>query len=150
MTHSTRLYRPERTTKSVPLASLATLLYLLVAADLTRGTNRFNLCMGLRKRLRILLSENNAGIDDVLLGGIIHSRFTEYDLVRQWTSYGWNVFQLENGNDYAQILRALTEMDQYVATMRTGLGSEERGKAARTAQNPSDSSKSLLSDSSQG
>ncbi|HTT05051.1 MAG TPA: hypothetical protein VMF64_07155 [Steroidobacteraceae bacterium] len=71
------------------------------------------LALQVGKRLRILLSENNAGIDDVLLGGIIHSKFTEYDLVKQWTSYGWNVFHLDNGNDYAQILRTLTEMERW-------------------------------------
>src|SRR6185437_8549667 len=71
------------------------------------------LALQVGKRLRILLSENNAGIDDVLLGGIIHARFSDYDLVKQWTSYGWNVLQLENGNDYAQILRVLTEMERW-------------------------------------
>ncbi|HEX4050444.1 MAG TPA: hypothetical protein VHY19_06170 [Steroidobacteraceae bacterium] len=76
------------------------------------------LALQVGKRLRILLSENNAGIDDVLLGGIIHSRFTDYDLVKQWTSYGWNVFHLENGNDYAQILRTLTQMERWDAADR--------------------------------
>jgi transketolase len=76
------------------------------------------LALQVGKRLRILLSENNAGIDDVLLGGIIHSKYTEYDLVRQWTSYGWNVFHLENGNDYAQILRVLAQMEHWDADDR--------------------------------
>src|ERR1700758_2150232 len=40
------------------------------------------------KRLRILLSDNNAGIDDILLGGVISSKFDAYRLVDQWTSYG--------------------------------------------------------------
>ena len=44
------------------------------------------------KRLRIFLSDNNAGIDDSLIGGVVHSKFDGYRLVDQWTSYGWNVF----------------------------------------------------------
>ena len=57
------------------------------------------------KRLRLMISDNNAGIDDCLvggkIGGVIASQFCEiYDLVNQWTSYGWNVFTLANGNDY--------------------------------------------------
>ena len=71
------------------------------------------LAMKVGKRLRILLSENNAGIDDVLLGGVIDSKYRDYDLVKQWTSYGWNVFTLENGNDYAQIVSVLKTMEDW-------------------------------------
>jgi hypothetical protein len=42
------------------------------------------LSLGVGKRLRIILSDNNAGIDDVLLGGVIPKRNTGYDLVEQW------------------------------------------------------------------
>ena len=49
------------------------------------------LALQVGKRLRVLLSDNNAGIDDSLLGGVIASRYEAYRLVDQWTSYGWNV-----------------------------------------------------------
>ena len=65
------------------------------------------------KRLRILLSDNNAGIDDILLGGVISNKFDGYRLVDQWTSYGWNVLTLDNGNDYAQIVSALKTMEDW-------------------------------------
>jgi transketolase N-terminal domain/subunit len=65
------------------------------------------------KRLRILLSENNAGIDDVLLSGVIDGKYKDYDLVKQWTSYGWNVFTIENGNDYAQVISVLKTMEDW-------------------------------------
>lgn len=65
------------------------------------------------KRLRILFSDNNAGIDDSLIGGVIHPKFDGYRLADQWTSYGWNVFPLANGNDYAQIASVLRTMDQW-------------------------------------
>ena len=39
------------------------------------------------KRLRVFLSDNNAGIDDRLLGGVVHTKFDRYRLVDQWTSY---------------------------------------------------------------
>ena len=69
------------------------------------------------KRLRILLSYNNAGIDDTLVGGVIASKYDRYQIEEQWTSYGWNVFALENGNNYDQILAALKTME--VGTLRT-------------------------------
>lgn len=65
------------------------------------------------RRLRILLSNNNAGIDDALLGGVIDSKYDSYQLEAQWTSYGWNVFSLEDGNDYDQILAALKTMQEW-------------------------------------
>ncbi len=65
------------------------------------------------KRLRILLSDNNAGIDDVLLGGVIDRKFDAYNLVDQWTSYGWNVLTLRNGNDYGQVVSALKTMEHW-------------------------------------
>src|SRR5438552_6042943 len=65
------------------------------------------LALQVGKRLRILLSDNNAGIDDVLLGGVISAKYTAYDLVDQWTSYGWNVFTVDDGNDYTQVVAAL-------------------------------------------
>ena len=71
------------------------------------------LAMKVGKRLRVLLSDNNAGIDDVLLGGVIDSKYTAYNLVDQWTSYGWNVFHIDNGNDYAQVTAALKTMDEW-------------------------------------
>ena len=37
--------------------------------------------------------------------------FDGYDIVDQWTSYGWNVFTLTNGNDYGEVAAALKAMD---------------------------------------
>jgi transketolase len=64
------------------------------------------------KRLRIFFSNNNAGIDDALLGGVVNSRFDGYRLADQWTSYGWNVFSIPDGHDYEQIAGVLSDMDQ--------------------------------------
>ena len=71
------------------------------------------LALQVGKRLRILLSDNNAGIDDILLGGVVSSKFEHYRLVDQWTSYGWNVLTLDDGNDYGQIVSALKTMDDW-------------------------------------
>ena len=65
------------------------------------------------KRLRIFLSDNNAGIDDSLIGGVVAPKFTGYRLVDQWTSYGWNVFTLPNGHDYDQIVSVLKTMETW-------------------------------------
>src|SRR5215510_1169245 len=65
------------------------------------------------KRLRIFLSDNNAGIDDSLIGGVVAQKFTGYRLVDQWTSYGWNVFALPDGNDYDQIVNVLKTMETW-------------------------------------
>ena len=75
------------------------------------------LALQVGKRLRVMISDNNAGIDDCLIGGkiggVISSQFCEvYDLVGQWTSYGWNVFTLANGNDYGEVTAALKAMDE--------------------------------------
>src|SRR5580698_6275484 len=73
------------------------------------------LALQVGKRLRVMISDNNAGIDDCLIGGkiggVIASCFDGYDLVSQWTSYGWNVFTLQNGNDYGQVAAVLKAMD---------------------------------------
>ena len=71
------------------------------------------LALQVGKRLRIMLSDNNAGIDDALLGGVVAAKFDGYNLVDQWTSYGWNVFTLDDGNDYAQIVSALKTMEDW-------------------------------------
>ncbi len=71
------------------------------------------LAMQVGKRLRILLSDNNAGIDDVLQGGVISAKYDAYRLADQWTSYGWNVFTIDDGNDYAQVVAALKTMDDW-------------------------------------
>jgi transketolase len=68
------------------------------------------LALEVGKRLRVMVSNNNAGIDDCLIGGVIPEKY-DYDLVNQWTSYGWNVFTLANGNDYNQVTAALKAMD---------------------------------------
>jgi transketolase len=71
------------------------------------------LALQVGKRLRVMLSNNNAGIDDCLIGGVIAAKYEgDYDLVNQWTSYGWNVFTLSNGNDYNEVTAALKAMDE--------------------------------------
>jgi transketolase len=65
------------------------------------------------KRLRVFFSDNNAGIDDALLGGVVHSKFDGYRLQDQWKSYGWNVFSIPDGHDYEQILGALKTMEDW-------------------------------------
>jgi len=65
------------------------------------------------KRLRVFFSDNNAGIDDALLGGVVHSKFDGYRLRDQWTSYGWNVLSIPDGHDYDQILGVLKTMEDW-------------------------------------
>jgi transketolase len=65
------------------------------------------------KRLRILFSDNNAGIDDALIGGVVHRKFDGYRLIDQWASYGWNVFAMPDGHDYEQIARVLKRMEDW-------------------------------------
>jgi len=71
------------------------------------------LALQVGKRLRILFSFNNAGIDDKLIGGVIAEKFDGYRIIDQWTSYGWNVFSLENGHNYDQIVSALKTMEDW-------------------------------------
>jgi transketolase len=74
------------------------------------------LALQVGKRLRVMVSDNNAGIDDCLIGGpiggVICGDYDCYDLVSQWTSYGWNVFTLANGNDYGEVTAVLKAMDE--------------------------------------
>ena len=65
------------------------------------------------KRLRILLSYNNAGIDDELIGSVIRPEYGGYRIEDQWASYGWNVLTIEDGNDYDQIVAALKTMEDW-------------------------------------
>ncbi len=65
------------------------------------------------KRLRVLLSYNNAGIDDELVGSVVRPEFTGYDIPAQWTSYGWNVFNIDNANDYDQVAAAYKAMEDW-------------------------------------
>jgi transketolase len=76
------------------------------------------LALQVGKRLRIFLSYNNAGIDDSLVGGVIDRKFDSYRIEEQWTSYGWNVFGLANGNDYDQVMAALKTMEDWDADDR--------------------------------
>ncbi len=69
------------------------------------------------KRLRVFFSDNNAGIDDALIGGVVHSKFDGYKLKDQWTSYGWNVFTIPDGHDYGQILDVLKKMEAGTAAI---------------------------------
>eukprot|EP00300_Choanocystis_sp_HF-7_P013623 c18376_g1_i2.p2 GENE.c18376_g1_i2~~c18376_g1_i2.p2 ORF type:complete len:854 (+),score=167.72 c18376_g1_i2:34-2562(+) len=70
------------------------------------------------KRLRLFLSNNNAGIDDSLIGGVIREQYTGYDLVAQWTSYGWNVVELDDGADYAKLLATFKTLEDWPAADR--------------------------------
>src|SRR5262249_30719447 len=51
--------------------------------------------------------------DDVLLGGVIAAKYTGYDLLKQWTSYGWNVFTLDSGSDLRQLASAFKTMENW-------------------------------------
>src|SRR5215467_2798832 len=76
------------------------------------------LALQVGKRLRIFFSDNNAGIDDALIGGVVHSKYEHYRLRDQWTSYGWNVFDVADGHDYSQILDVLQKMENWDADDR--------------------------------
>ena len=70
------------------------------------------LALQVGKRLRVILSDNNAGIDDVLLGGVVPAKYADsYKLHDQWSSYGWNVLTVEDGADYGQIAASYAEME---------------------------------------
>ena len=71
------------------------------------------LALKVGKRLRVMLSDNNAGIDDALIGGVIDRKFTGYSLPKQWTSYGWNVFTVADGHDYGQVAEVLHAMEHW-------------------------------------
>jgi len=76
------------------------------------------MAMKVGKRLRIFFSDNNAGIDDALNGGVIDRKFEDYRLMDQWTSYGWNVLSIPDGHDYSQILSVLKSMEEWDPTDR--------------------------------
>src|ERR1700733_7540701 len=71
------------------------------------------LALQVGKRLRILLSNNNSGIDDSLMGGVIREKYDAYRIIDQWTSYGWNVFTMDDGNDYGQVVATLKAMEDW-------------------------------------
>jgi hypothetical protein len=48
-----------------------------------------------------------------LVGGVIAAKYTGYRLADQWASYGWNVFPMDNGNDYSQVVSALKAMEDW-------------------------------------
>ena len=60
-----------------------------------------------------MLSDNYAGIDDVpLLGGVIDAKYDAYRLIDQWTYLRiTNVFTVDDGNDYGQVVAALKTME---------------------------------------
>jgi transketolase len=69
--------------------------------------------LGVGKRLRVILSDNNAGIDDVLLGGVIPARTGGYSIAEQWSSYGWNVLPVADGGDYEQVVAVFEAMERW-------------------------------------
>ncbi len=71
------------------------------------------MALAVGKRLRVILSDNNAGIDDVLLGGVIPANLAGgYRLADQWRSYGWNVLEVADGNDFGQVVDVLARMEE--------------------------------------
>ena len=71
------------------------------------------LALKVGKRLRVMFSDNNAGIDDALIGGVIDRKCDGYRLIDQWTSYGWNVFVVQDGSAYDQVVAALKTMEHW-------------------------------------
>jgi len=63
------------------------------------------------KRLRVLMSYNNAGIDDELIGSVVKE--DTYVIENQWSSYGWNVIKVDNATDYDQVVAALKTMEDW-------------------------------------
>ncbi|MDP6056409.1 MAG: hypothetical protein QF676_04970 [Dehalococcoidia bacterium] len=63
------------------------------------------------KRLRVLMSYNNAGIDDELVGSVVKE--DTYNIENQWSSYGWNVIKVDNATDYDQVVAALKAMEDW-------------------------------------
>ena len=68
------------------------------------------LALKVGKRLRVLYSQNNAGINDAIVGGVIDGKF-RYNFVEQWASYGWNVRTMADGHDYGEIVANLRAME---------------------------------------
>ena len=93
-----RRARPRSGTSSAPASAAPKIIAFEGEFAMTEGhaqelkTQALALKVG--KRLRVMISDNNAGIDDSLIGGVIDPKFTGYDLVEQWTSYGWNVHRV--------------------------------------------------------
>ena len=76
------------------------------------------MAMQVGKRLRMILSDNNAGIDDALIGGVISNKTPGYVLKDQWTSYGWNVHTIDDGSDYGQVAKVMKDMEEWDAKDR--------------------------------
>ncbi|HKF53130.1 MAG TPA: hypothetical protein VKB26_12525, partial [Candidatus Acidoferrales bacterium] len=71
------------------------------------------LALQVGKRLRILFSNNNSGIDDSLIGGVVAEKYDGYRIIDQWISYGWNVLTMDDGHDYGQIVGVLKAMEEW-------------------------------------
>ncbi len=63
------------------------------------------------KRLRVLMSYNNAGIDDELVGSVVKE--DTYRIEDQWSSYGWNVLKVDDATNYDQVVGALKIMEDW-------------------------------------
>ena len=63
------------------------------------------------KRLRVLMSYNNAGIDDELVGSVVKE--DTYRIEDQWSSYGWNVLKVGDATNYDQVVGALKTMEDW-------------------------------------
>ena len=63
------------------------------------------------KRLRVLMSYNNAGIDDELVGSVVKE--DTYRIEDQWSSYGWNVLKVDDATNYDQVVGVLKIMEDW-------------------------------------
>ena len=64
------------------------------------------------KRLRVFFSDNNAGIDDALIGGVVHSKF-EATGCRINGRRRLEPLPIADGHDYGQILGVLKKMEDW-------------------------------------
>ena len=44
---------------------------------------------------------------------MIKPQYKDYDIAQQWVSWGWNVFTVDNGNDFDQIIAAFKTMEEW-------------------------------------
>jgi hypothetical protein len=77
------------------------------------------LALKVGKRLRIMVSDNNAGIDDSLIGGVIDAK---YDGYRIWSSSGPPMAGTSSpsttGTTMTQVVAALKAMEEWDPTDR--------------------------------
>jgi aquaporin Z len=77
-------------------------------------------------------------VDDALIGGVIDRKFEGYDLVGQWSSYGWNVLPLADGHDYNQIGSVLKMAEDWDPADTGGLKIDKDEAGRMVAEDDSD------------